>query len=118
LHAVSYHDDGRDRPVLYRASVCEMVVPYGDPAEKYFRKNAFDIGEYGIGMFANSLVAGCDCLGVTRYFDAHYPDSRGRVVTIKNAVCLHEEDAGLLWKHTDWRTNQSESRRSRRLVVS
>ena len=42
----------------------------------------------------------------------------GRVVTIKNAVCLHEEDFGMLWKHTDWRTNQTEVRRSRRLAVS
>lgn len=118
LHNLSYHDQGRERPVMSRASVCEMVVPYGDPAEKYFRKNAFDIGEYGIGLMANSLELGCDCLGHIRYFDAWMNDSRGRPVKIKNACCLHEEDVGLLWKHTDWRTNQSETRRSRRLAVS
>ncbi len=33
-------------------------------------------------------------------------------------VCLHEEDYGILWKHTDWRTGQSEVRRSRRLSIS
>ena len=33
LHDVRYDDGGRERPVLYRASICEMVVPYGDPAE-------------------------------------------------------------------------------------
>ena len=118
LHAVSYDDAGRRRPILHRAAFCEMVVPYGDPAERHFRKNAFDIGEYGIGMFANSLELGCDCLGTIRYFDARMNDSRGQPVTIKNAICLHEEDAGLLWKHTDWRTGQSETRRSRRLAVS
>lgn len=118
LHDVSYNDAGRQRPIIYRAAICEMVVPYGDPAEKNFRKNAFDIGEYGIGLFANSLELGCDCLGHIRYFDARLNDSRGQPVTIKNAVCLHEEDAGLLWKHTDWRTGQSETRRSRRLAVS
>jgi primary-amine oxidase len=31
---------------------------------------------------------------------------------------MHEEDVGLLWKHVDYRTNHSESRRSRRLVIS
>ncbi len=31
LHEVGYDDDGRIRPILYRASVTEMVVPYGDP---------------------------------------------------------------------------------------
>ena len=69
-------------------------------------------------MMANSLALGCDCLGTIRYFDGHLADSQGRVVTIKNAICLHEEDFGMLWKHTDWRTGQSEVRRSRRLAVS
>ena len=37
---------------------------------------------------------------------------------IEKAVCMHEEDAGLLWKHVEYRTNHSEVRRSRRLVLS
>src|ERR1700722_9021751 len=118
LHTISYDDDGVERPVLYRASICEMVVPYGDPREQYYRKNAFDIGEYGLGMLANSLALGCDCLGVIHYFDFPLMDSHGQVTPCKNAVCLHEEDFGILWKHTDWRTGQSEVRRSRRLSVS
>jgi primary-amine oxidase len=117
LHTISYADDGVERPVLYRASICEMVVPYGDPREQYYRKNAFDIGEYGLGMLANSLALGCDCLGAIYYFDFPLVDSRGKVTPLK-AVCLHEEDFGILWKHTDWRTGQSEVRRSRRLSVS
>ena len=104
--------------MLYRASIAEMLVPYADPKASSYRKNAFDLGEYGVGMMANSLAMGCDCLGTIRYFDGHMADSRGRLVTIKNAICLHEEDFGMLWKHTDWRTNQSEVRRSRRLAVS
>jgi primary-amine oxidase len=118
LHTISYNDDGVERPILYRASICEMVVPYGDPGEQYYRKNAFDIGEYGLGMLANSLALGCDCLGVIHYFDFPLVDSHGNVTPLKNAVCLHEEDYGILWKHTDWRTGQSEVRRSRRLSVS
>jgi primary-amine oxidase len=106
------------RPVLYRASIAEMIVPYADPKPSAYRKNAFDLGEYGVGMMANSLALGCDCLGSICYFDGHMADSHGRVVTIKNAICLHEEDFGMLWKHTDWRTNQSEVRRTRRLAVS
>jgi primary-amine oxidase len=118
LHTIRYDDDGVERPILYRASICEMVVPYGDPREQYYRKNAFDIGEYGLGMLANSLALGCDCLGVIHYFDFPLVDSHGNVTPLKNAVCLHEEDFGILWKHTDWRTGQSEVRRSRRLSVS
>lgn len=118
LHAIQYEDGGVSRPILHRASIAEMVVPYGDPRDQYYRKNAFDIGEYGLGMLANSLALGCDCLGLIHYFDFPLVDSRGKVTPLKNAVCLHEEDFGILWKHTDWRTNQSEVRRSRRLSVS
>jgi primary-amine oxidase len=118
LHNVRYNDDGRDRSILYRASLTEMVVPYGDPNETQRRKNAFDVGEYGMGMCANSLELGCDCLGHIHYFDADMVTSRGEPLTIKNAICMHEEDYGILWKHTDRRLNVPEVRRSRRLVVS
>lgn len=118
LHMVSYNDDGVQRPILYRASLSEMVVPYGDPTDPVNRNNAFDAGEYGIGMLANSLELGCDCLGEIKYFDANLVDSKGNVIQIKNAICLHEEDFGIGWKHTDWRTGHVEVRRSRRLVLS
>ena len=118
LHTVSYQDQGRERPILYRASVADMVVPYGDPRPTYFHRNAFDVGEYGIGTLANALQNGCDCLGEIRYLDAVVNDGKGRAVTLPNAICLHEEDAGILWKHMDWRLGSTEVRRSRRLVVS
>ncbi len=118
LHDVGWEQDGRVRPILYRASLCDMVVPYGDPGPAGYHKNAFDVGEYGIGELANSLTLGCDCLGHIHYFDAHLNNSKGGVNRIENAVCLHEEDDGVLWKHTDWRTEEVEVRRSRRLVIS
>jgi primary-amine oxidase len=107
LHDISY--DGR--PIAHRASLVEMVVPYGTTDKGHFRKNVFDIGEYGIGKLANSLKLGCDCLGAIEYLDAHLATMDGNVVTIENAICIHEEDAGLLWKHWDFRTNNVESRR-------
>jgi primary-amine oxidase len=116
---VGYEDQpGQVRSILYRASMAEMVVPYGDPRPQHFRKNAFDLGEHGIGMLANSLKLGCDCVGEIYYFDAVLTDSRGNVSITENAVCLHEEDFGTLWKHTDWRLDEVEVRRSRRLVLS
>jgi primary-amine oxidase len=118
LHHLRYDDGGKERSVLYRASLTEMVVPYGDPGPTQRRKNAFDVGEYGMGMCANSLELGCDCLGHIHYFDAHLTTSRGDPLTIKNAICMHEEDFGILWKHTDRRLNVPEVRRSRRLVIS
>lgn len=119
IHHLRYNDQGKDRSILYRGSLTEMVVPYGDPRPTQVRKNAFDVGEYGMGMCANSLELGCDCLGHIVYLDANLCDSRGRAFTIPNAICIHEEDFGILWKHTDRRLPQApEVRRSRRLVVS
>ena len=109
--------DGSGRPsIAPRLPTWSSLVV--DPRPPYYRRNAFDIGEYGLGSLANSLELGCDCLGEIRYFDAVLSNARGQAVTIKNAICLHEEDAGLLWKHFDWRTGNTEVRRSRRLVIS
>ena len=118
LHTVGYRDGDRVRPVLHRASVCEMVVPYGDPGAMHGWKNAFDAGEWGLGRMANSLKLGCDCLGVIQYFDAVLATEQGEPYTVEHAICVHEEDYGILWKHQDQRGGTDEVRRSRRLVVS
>ncbi len=118
LHDVGYVDKGVLRPVLHRVSLAEMYVPYGDPSETHWNKNVFDEGEYGLGWLANSLTLGCDCLGEIHYFDATVNDQDGQPVTIENAICMHEEDASIAWKHTDFRTERPEVRRNRRLVIS
>ncbi|KAH1260142.1 Primary amine oxidase [Glycine max] len=119
IYSVAYIDGSRGRrPVAHRLSFVEMVVPYGDPNDPHYRKNAFDAGEDGLGKNAHSLKKGCDCLGYIKYFDAHFTNFNGGVETIENCVCLHEEDHGILWKHQDWRTGLAEVRRSRRLTVS
>ncbi|MFP6747095.1 MAG: primary-amine oxidase [Alphaproteobacteria bacterium] len=118
LNDLRFTDGAEQRPVLHRASVAEMVVPYGDPSYGHFRKNAFDVGEYGIGRLANSLSIGCDCRGHIHYFDGVVNDTAGAPVVIENAICMHEEDDGMLWKHTDYMTMDVETRRSRRLIIS
>jgi len=114
LHDVSI----KGRSVVKRASIAEMVVPYADPGTNHFWKSAFDAGEYGLGKLANSLELGCDCLGLIRYFDVAAADDEGRPFTMPNAICLHEEDYGILWKHFEFRSDTLEVRRSRRLVIS
>ncbi|WP_018330660.1 primary-amine oxidase [Actinomycetospora chiangmaiensis] len=118
LHDVSYDDRGTRRPILHRASLAEMYVPYGDPAPTHRFKNVFDQGEYGVGWLANPLTLGCDCVGHIQYFDGVVNDQDGGAVVIPNAICMHEEDTGIAWKHTDFRTEKVEVRRRRRLVIS
>jgi primary-amine oxidase len=113
LSAVTF--DGRS--VLSRGSIPEMVVPYGDTSPTRFWISYFDAGEYQLGKNANHLELGCDCLGVIRYFDGYVADDQGHAVKIPNVVCMHEEDYGILWKHTEPGIG-ADVRRSRRLVVS
>jgi primary-amine oxidase len=113
IHRVAY--DGR--PVAHRMSFAEMVVPYRDPSPDHHRRTAFDVGEWGLGFMTTSLKLGCDCLGEITYVDAVLHDTRGEPYTIENAICLHEEDDGVLWKHVDEQAG-AEVRRSRRMVVS
>ena len=100
LHTIAYHDReiAADRPprVVRRAG-----DPLRRPVPSRGFPNAYDIGEYGIGPMTNSLELGCDCLGEIRYLDGA-TTADGEPITIGNAICMHEEDFGLLWKHYDW----------------
>ncbi|MDJ0489782.1 primary-amine oxidase [Rhodococcus qingshengii] len=118
LHQLSFNDAGNERPVIYRASIAEMVVPYADPSPVRYWQNYFDQGEYLFGRYTNALELGCDCLGEIKYFDVTIADESGYPKLMKNAICLHEEDYGILWKHTDLFNGMAETRRSRRLVIS
>jgi primary-amine oxidase len=113
LHAVGYEG----RAIAHRLSFAEMVVPYRDPTVDHYRRTAFDIGEWGLGFMTTSLELGCDCLGEIRYLDAVLHDSHGVPYEIPHAICIHEEDDGVLWKHVD-AAGGAAVRRSRRLVVS
>jgi primary-amine oxidase len=87
IHDVRY--DGRS--VLYRLSISEMTVPYGDARAPFHRKQAFDFGDGGAGDCANNLELGCDCLGVIKYLDGIKTNGDGTVTVNPNVVCLHEQ---------------------------
>jgi Cu2+-containing amine oxidase len=58
---VRYEDGGRVRPVLHRASLVEMCVPYADPNPPYQRKCAFDVSKtLGHQYVAHRLLCNVD----------------------------------------------------------
>ncbi|ODM15417.1 Copper amine oxidase 1 [Aspergillus cristatus] len=118
LNNITFNDKGTVRPVFYRLSLAEMVVPYGNPEHPHQRKHAFDLGEYGGGYMTNSLSLGCDCKGAIHYMDAAFVNKAGASTIIKNAICIHEEDAGILFKHTDFRDESMVVTRGRKLIIS
>lgn len=105
------------RSIIYRLSLSEMTVPYGDPRLPYHRKQAFDLGDCGFGISANSLGLGCDCLGLIKYLDLVRSNGEGDPILKPNTVCLHEQDAGILYKHTNYRTDNAVVTRRREFVV-
>src|ERR687890_2470322 len=92
LHQIGFTDGDRLRPIIHRASIAEMVVPYADPSPVRSWQNYFDTGEYLVGRYANALELGCDCLGDITYLDAVIADEQGNPRTLPNAICMHEED--------------------------
>lgn len=94
-----------------------MNIPYADPRHPFHKKSAFDLGDAGAGNMANNLRLGCDCLGSIYYLSAVLSDDKGGVMPMDNVVCIHEQDAGIGWKHTNYRTGRPVVVRNRELVV-
>ncbi|KAK0114069.1 hypothetical protein ONS95_014308 [Cadophora gregata] len=109
------HYDGR--PLFYRLSLSDMNIPYADPRHPYHKKAAFDLGDAGAGIMANNLQLGCDCLGSIYYLSAVLSDDKGAPLEMPNCVCIHEQDAGIGWKHTNYRTGRAAVVRNRELVL-
>jgi len=106
-----------NRPLFYRLSLSDMAIPYADPRSPFHRKQAFDLGDCGAGLTANNLQLGCDCLGSIYYISGVLSDGRGKPFDTPNVICVHEQDAGISWKHTNYRTGRAVVARNRELVL-
>jgi primary-amine oxidase len=98
-------------------SLSDMNIPYADPRHPFHKKSAFDLGDAGAGIMANNLKLGCDCLGSIYYLSSVLSDDKGNAVPMENCICIHEQDAGISWKHTNYRTGRAALARSRELVL-
>ncbi|KAJ5727959.1 copper amine oxidase [Penicillium malachiteum] len=101
----------------FREGLTLHDITYDDSQAPYPRKTAFDLGSNGAGVNANNLKLGCDCLGHIKYFDGYHHNIKGDPIILPNVVCCHEIDDGILWKHTNFRTNNAVVTRSRVLVL-
>jgi primary-amine oxidase len=117
LQQVGYDDGGRVRPILYRAALSEMAVPYGDTDKNWRWRSAFDVGEYGMGRLASTIEENTDAPPNATLLDATYAGDDGQPYVLKHAVGIYERDGGMLWKHYESYSKTNESRRARELVV-
>jgi primary-amine oxidase len=117
LHTVGYEDHGRLRSILYRASLSEMAVPYGDPDRNWRWRSAFDVGEYGMGRLASPIEMNTDAPPNATLIDATFAGDDGKSYVLPRAVGIYERDGGLLWKHYESYSKTNQSRRARQLVI-
>lgn len=111
LYTVAHEDDGRYRPLLYRASLSEMVVPYGDPGWRVW--NPLDAGEFGLGLYGrSSMTKGSEAPENAVFFSSVMHDERGQPLEVPRAVALYGRDGGVLWRHG------SQAQRAEELVLS
>ena len=111
---VEYFDQNRWKSILYRAAISEIWIPYANGSAGHNYKNAYDVAEGGMGLLANSLLLGCDCLGETCYLDGVVHNNQGQALLLKNAICIHEEDVGLtIMLYIRLVTQRTQCRRSR-----
>ncbi|MDZ8136473.1 MAG: primary-amine oxidase [Nostoc sp. DedQUE04] len=117
LYQVTHKDGENIRPVLYRASLSEMVVPYGDPQPTWSFRNAFDLGEYNLGLLANTMELGKEIPENGLLLNAVFANEQGEPYQIPGVIGIYERDRGMLWKHYEYNTQRNDVRRSRELVM-
>lgn len=112
IYDVRYMDHGKERPVMYRGSMPEMVVPYGSPNLFQAAYNFFDAGSFRLGQgIARSLSPGADAPENAEYMPAILNRESGAPYQMDRAVAVYEEYGGTLWRHNVI------SRRATNLVV-
>ncbi|MEH1764884.1 MAG: primary-amine oxidase [Nostoc sp.] len=118
LYQVAYNDGENIRPILYRASLSEMVVPYGDPEPTWSFRNAFDVGEYNLGLLANTMELGKEIPENGLLLNAVFANEQGEPYKMPGVIGIYERDRGMLWKHYEYNTQRNDVRRSRELVMT
>jgi primary-amine oxidase len=125
LYDVRYDDHGRVRPIAYRMSLSEIYVPYGIADENWSWRSAFDVGEYNLGLYAQTLEPLRDVPEHAYFFDAVFGTDAGPAednptgtFESDNTMAIYERDHGILWTRTDPSNAERETRGRRDLVVT
>eukprot|EP00075_Anas_platyrhynchos_P011987 XP_027301240.1 retina-specific copper amine oxidase isoform X2 [Anas platyrhynchos] len=79
--------------VVYELSVQEALSVYGSNCPGGMSTRYMD-GSFGIGRYSSPLLRGVDCPYLASYVDVHYLAHSQEVRTIKNALCVFEQNLG------------------------
>jgi primary-amine oxidase len=118
LYDVRYNDNGTLRRIAYRLSLSEIYVPYGVADENWSWRTAFDVGEYNLGMYAQTLEPNRDVPEHAFFFDTNFGTDTGETFEATDTVAMYERDNGILWTRTDPSLVARDTRARRELVVT
>ena len=103
IYDVKYNDNGLMRPVMYRASLAEMYVPYGSTDLTHAAWNYFDGGAYRMGQawpkLLNGLKAGADVPENSTFLPGVTHDEKGTPIQIDSMIAVFEEYPGPITRH-------------------
>ena len=91
LEITTYRSEAYDRESR------KPEVSYGETLAEDLVRRDFTVNAMAVRL--PSLELGCDCLGEITYNHPVLHDTAGEPKVTKNAICLHEEDNAVLWKH-------------------
>ena len=108
------------RSIINRMSLSEIYVPYAIPDANWSWRSAFDIGEYNLGEYTESLETNVDVPENAVFFDEVAGDtgSAGGSYEIPHGIAMYERDGGSLWDRLDPTFITRDARYARELVVT
>jgi primary-amine oxidase len=120
LDRIGYEQNGVARSIINRMSLSEIYVPYAIPDANWSWRSAFDIGEYNLGAYTESLEKNIDVPENAVFFDEVAGDtgSAGGSFEVPRGIAMYERDGGLLWDRLDPTFITRDARFARELVVT
>lgn len=97
IYDVKYIDRRTERSILYRASLSEIVTPYGDPS--WYSWYPSDEGDLNFANYALISANNNDVPGYSAHSPTVVHDAKGNPKTIDKAVSIYEMYTGLKWRH-------------------
>ena len=120
LDRIGFQQNGAVRPVINRMSLSEIYVPYAIPDANWSWRNAFDIGEYNLGLYTEGRDKNIDVPENAVFFDEVAGDTgpAGGSYEVPHGIAMFERDGGSLWDRLDPTTLERDARYARELVVT